>query len=147
MLLELSILTQVPTIACIVIALCGHHTVQASLSAIVRYVVVLEISFLIGFWSTVAWLDFVTFGSLTLTLEVNVFPDEGEELETFPEPFETSGIVFEHLDDIGVFYFFDFLAVILSLGDDGWGLDLDFAFLHESIYKNGSNVNFIMRPD
>ncbi len=94
MFLELSVLAQVPTITCVVVAFRWHHAVEASFSAIIRYVAVFEIIFLINFRSTVTWLDLVAFWSFAFTFEVNVFSDEGEKFETFSEPFETAGVIF-----------------------------------------------------
>jgi hypothetical protein len=45
-----------------------------------------------------------------------------------------------------VLLLFVFLAVVLTFGNDGLGLDLDFAFLHSQFIKMGANVKFIMRP-
>jgi hypothetical protein len=133
MFLELAIHAQVAAIACFVIALSRHHSVQASLITVVRDVVVLEVSLFLGLGAAVARLDFVAFGSLALTLEVNVAANECEELETVSEPLEPRGVVLEHLDDVGVLLFLDLFAVFLSLHHNRLGLDLDFALLHWSI--------------
>ena len=68
-------MTKISTITCFIITFCGHHSIEASLSTIVGYVVVLEIGLLLGFWTTVTRLDLVALWNLSLTLKVNVLTD------------------------------------------------------------------------
>lgn len=68
MFLELSVLTQIPTITCLIITFCRHHSIETSLPAIVGYVTVLEVSLLVGFRLAIAGLDLIALGDFPFPL-------------------------------------------------------------------------------
>lgn len=141
MLLKLTILTQIITVAGFVIALSGHHSVQTPLTAIVGYVVELVVSLLLRLGSAVAWLNLLALRGLSFTLEVDVPPDEREKLETVPEPFEPLGVDFQHLNDVATFLFLALLQVFVTLRDYRYGFGFYLSLFHCPINK--MNVKFI----
>lgn len=68
MFLEFSILAKISTITSIIITFCGHHSIETSLSTIVRYIVVLKICLFVRFWTAIAWLNLVAFWNFSFTL-------------------------------------------------------------------------------
>lgn len=74
-LLKFSILAQLSTITSFIITLCGHKSIQTSLSAIIWYITVLKIGLLFCFRFTIAWLNLIVFRYFPFSLKINIFSD------------------------------------------------------------------------
>jgi hypothetical protein len=99
-LLKFSISAKFAAIASFVIALGGDHSIEATLSAVVGDVGVLDATVLIIFGSAEAGLHFIILGDLALAIEVNIFFDGGEVLETLAEVVEADLVVLKHADHL-----------------------------------------------
>jgi uncharacterized protein YjlB len=100
MLLEFSVDAVVSAVAGIVVAFSRHHPVEASFTAVVGDVVVLDAGVLFGARSAEAGFHFVVFGHFPLSVEVDVFLERREVFETVAEVVQSGLVVLQHADHL-----------------------------------------------
>lgn len=144
MLLELPVLAQLAAITGVVITFSGHHSIETALSTIVGDVVVLEVVVVFGLGLAVAGFDFVAFGDFPLAFEVDVFFDECEELETFPQILEPGGVIFEHGDDIVLGVLLVPFRLLLTFRHNRLRLHLYFSLLHLTLIYNSIEMPHLL---
>lgn len=88
-----------PAVAGIIVALSGHHAVEAALSTVVADVGVLN-AFLLTFGAAEARLHLIVLGNFTLAIKVDVLLDGREVFETLTQVVETHRVVLEHADHL-----------------------------------------------
>lgn len=81
MFLKFAIRAQIGTVACFVIALRGHHSIQTSFLAIVADVRMLRDSLVINFRSAIARLHLIIFRNFSFAVQIDIFLDQSEELK------------------------------------------------------------------
>jgi hypothetical protein len=99
MFLKLAVEAKLPTVAGVVIALGGDHAVETPFAAIIGDIGVLDAVFL-ALGPAEARLHIIILGHLALPIQVDVFFDGREVLETLPQVVEADLVVLEHADHL-----------------------------------------------
>lgn len=100
MLLKFAVGAKLPAVAGVIIALSGHHFVEASFPAVVGNVVVLDAGVILWFGPAEARLHLVIFGHFSLAVEVEVLLEGGEVFETVPQVVQSLLVVLDEADHL-----------------------------------------------
>ena len=100
MFLKFSVGAKLTTVACILITFCGHHSIETSLSAIIRNIIVLYSSIFISLGPTKTRLHLIIFRYFSLPIQVYIFLDGREVFEAVSEIVESDLIILEHADNL-----------------------------------------------
>lgn len=100
MFLKFAVGAVITTITSLVITLGRHHTVQTTIGAIVRNVVVFDTGVLFCFWTAKTWLHFVSFWKFAFAVQINVFLQRSKIFETVTEIVKSQLIVFDETDHL-----------------------------------------------
>lgn len=113
-------------VAGVFIAFSGHHSIEASITAVIRNVVILNAGVFLASRPAEARFHLVVFGHFPFAIQVDIFLEWCEIFETVPEVVEPELVVFDESDH---------LAIIAGDEDKAWSGPCVEKLVHLSFWR------------
>jgi hypothetical protein len=102
MFLKFSVGAKFSAVAGVLIAFGGHHSIEASITAVIGNVVILDAGVFLASRSTEAGLHLVVFGHFPFAIQVDIFLERSEVFKTISEVVEPDLVVLDESDHLGI---------------------------------------------